>query len=121
MKTVLIYSDIPAQAQLLAFALSGLGARICSCHSLDGLLAQASDSEVAAVVLLSAGGFVMRRELILRLTRSTPHIFALSRIHSEELCVALLQGGVLQFISLPVSMSRLRGKVAQSIRQSYAG
>ena len=113
MQRILIASDDEFARELIRLALGGLGAEVrCSgCgEAMESLCARVLFD---LVIVLRTAPFFCGRELIGRLRPEglrRPAIYAISRT-----VLSLLECGVDQYMTFPISLQRLRAKVADNL------
>ncbi len=118
MQRILIASDDEFARELIRLALGGLGAEVrCSgCgEAMESLCARVLFD---LVIVLRTAPFFCGRELIGRLRPEglrRPAIYTISWQQAERTVLSLLECGVDQYMTFPISLQRLRAKVADNL------
>ena len=118
MQRILIASDDGFSRELIRLALAGLGAevRCAGCGAeLERLCARVLFD---LIIVLQTAPFFCGRELIGRLRPPglrRPLVYVVSWQQSEQTVLSLLECGVNQYLTFPVSLQRLRAKVVDDL------
>lgn len=113
-KTILIAAPERALLEVLAGCLSRLGLEVVTAHSHRELRWRCRRGDYGLIISRFVTPLVASPGEVARLRgrgRHTP-LFILSHTRDERVVVTLLERGVSQFLSLPVSSERLVRKVA---------
>ncbi|MBR2032797.1 MAG: response regulator [Alistipes sp.] len=114
MRRIVIHSQDANFGALLTGLLGDIEATFEQTSSREELFAKCLNARYDIVLTDDVRMFLNGTDAIKRIRRDSilPQIFILSHDISEGTVTALLEEGVNQFITLPVSPERLRGKVA---------
>lgn len=117
MEQVVILSSDCFLGRLVERSLAGLGVGRCcveQCEELERLLGRGG---VALVLLLEAAPLISRAESLSVMChkRGRVPLFLISWHHSEQMALALLERGVDQCMTFPLSFTRLRRKVSEVV------
>lgn len=119
MQKVVVYATDPFEGQIVGLGLGGLGLGVEVAASREELERLGREEEVVLVVMLGAG------ELLASAEGATPSVrprrsklYLLSWHHTASVAASLLEQGVDQCLTLPISISRLRRKVADLLQRS---
>lgn len=99
-------------------ALEDLEVRLYSERSLERAAAACRSGRYDLVLLLMAGSLLCRCggvETIRPRGLKRPRVYVLSWQQSEQIVLSLLEQGVDQYLTLPISLERLRNKIRQEI------
>ncbi len=118
MQRILIVSDDEFARELIRLTLAGLHAEVrCSCcgEAMERLCARVLFD---LVIVLRTAPFFCGRETIGRLRPEglrRPTIYVISWQQAERTVLSLLECGVDQYLTFPLSLQRLRAKVADNL------
>ena len=103
--------------RIVRHTLEPLGVRVDGASSHQALLVRTRRHRYRLIMTRFVAPLISSPSDIGRLRQGAHHppLFVLSHTHSRQIVVTLLEGGVSQFLSLPVSLGRLRGKVEAEI------
>ncbi len=120
MSKLVVFASDPIEGHLIALSLTGLGLPVVELSSQETLDAVCRQGDVALVVMLgSAEVLASATEVRRRNTgRPRPKLYLLSWHHTASTATALLEQGVDQTLTLPVSITRLRRKVADLLQRT---
>ncbi|MDE5578995.1 MAG: response regulator [Alistipes sp.] len=118
MQRILIASDDEFARELIRLSLEGLGAEV-RCSGCGGELERLCGRVLFdLIIVLRTAPFFCGREIIGRLRPEGlrhPVVYVLSWQHCEQTVLGLLECGVDQYLTFPVSLQRLRAKVADDL------
>lgn len=105
--------------RVLERALKGVGVDVERAHSHRQLLRKCNTRHYRLIISRFVAPLVQSRGEVARLRGCGPatHLFVLSHTRDERVVVTLLERGVSQFLSLPVSLSRLMCKIEQELHK----
>ena len=116
MRKIIIHSDSAELRALIRGLLSDIDAFIIPSTSREELFRICRNSQCDLLLTDDARMFMNGSDAITKIRQGgfLPQIFILSHDLSEETVTTLLEEGINQFITLPVSPDRLREKVASN-------
>lgn len=118
MARILIYSSDDLRSELLRVALQGLGAELHFAPNHERYERLAGRMVFDLVIVLEVGPFWSGRSLF-RCVRPRPlrrpEIYVVAWHQADETVLGLLECGVDQYLSFPLNLSRLRGKVIRAL------
>lgn len=117
---ILIVSDHPFLRELVALALGGLDADIRCADDADQMLGLCRRTGFDLVILLRLTPFLCGRDVVRALRPAglrSPQVYVVSWQQSEQTVLSLLECGVDQYMTFPVCLPRLRGKVAEALHR----
>ncbi len=122
MKKILLASDNSVFLQVLYRSFSDLGALIDTALTDDELMRKSLGEHYDVIITEFVSPFLNGDDLAraLRRRRSKPTVFLASRIGREEMLVSVFESGVDQYLSMPLSASRLKRKVRDELRKTEA-
>lgn len=118
MARILIYSTDVLMAELVRSALYGLGAEIRLAIDRQTFERLAARMVFDLVLVLEAAPFWSGRELFRRIRPRPlrrPEIYVVARHQRDETVLGLLECGVDQYMTFPLNLARLRGKVIRAL------
>lgn len=121
MHNILIVSDDLFIADLLMAALGDLEVQLYSERSVERAAAACRSGRYDLVLLLTVGALLCKCggvETIRPRGLKRPRIYVLSWQQSEQIVLSLLEQGVDQYLTLPISLERLRGKIRREITET---
>lgn len=119
MSRILIVSPEPFLRQLIRFSLAELDAEVYSVEGVEAFERLTRRLAFDVVIFLQTTPFLTGGEWLSRLRPTTlrpPIIYVIAWQQSEEVVLSLLEQGVTQYLSFPISLPRLRVKVARQLR-----
>ncbi|MBP3289351.1 MAG: response regulator transcription factor [Alistipes sp.] len=111
--TILIYSQQRLLATLLAATIRDDNRHIIYCSSLQQLIAKSNSLRPTLIYIIDSAPFMNGANLMEMLRRSSLHrptIYVITWQQSEHTVLSLLECGVDQYFTFPISMLRLRLK-----------
>ena len=126
-KTIIIYSPQAEARALIGAIVADLGAQVVGVESAERLLCLASELRPSLIIMLDIGPLLNGSEIVARLRRaqqeSEPQrpqprrtaIFVVTWQQSEQCVLSLLESGIDQYLTFPISIERLRHKAYQQI------
>lgn len=117
-KIVIFSKQSPLTVMISEVVGQGASKVVCCC-SAEQTLATCRYEMPALVIIVSITPFVDGSGLITHLRRSDkrhPPIYVISWQHSENAVLSLLECGVDQYFTFPISIARLRLKVAEQLK-----
>jgi len=105
-------------ADLLMAALGDLEVQLYSERSLERAATACRSGRYDLVLLLMVGALLCRcggMETIRPRGLKRPKVYVLSWQQSEQIVLSLLEQGVDQYLTLPISLERLRNKIRREI------
>lgn len=123
MQRILIVSDDRFLASLVSYALGDLEADIRCAADLEGSVADCRCGLYDLVILLVVSPLLRRSGTIERMRPRglrRPRVYVISWQQSEYVVLSLLEQGVDQYLTFPVNLQRLRGKVSDALNLSRA-
>lgn len=120
MARILIYSTDRLLAEVVRVALQGLGAEIRSAESCERFERLTSRMVFDLVLVVGVAPFWSGRELFRRVRPRPlrrPEIYVLAWHQADETVLALLESGVDQYMTFPLNLARLRGKVITALER----
>ena len=118
---IVIYSHRSASAALIAEIVGCEATNVICCSSPDQMISTCIHKKPDLVIVLAVKPFINGSELIKRIRtndKRNPPIYVIAWQQSEQIVLSLLECGVDQYMTFPVSMSRLRGKVEGELKTS---
>ena len=114
---IVIVAENPFLGSVVALALAGLGAEIACVGDRAGWQRCCEAGRVDVAIFLRAVELLARPRFVeqLRNEGGNPCLMVLMWHHSERVAAALVERGVDRFFTFPVSLARLRGKVAEAL------
>ena len=118
MHRILIVSDDPFLRDMVRFALGGLDAEVRSVSEACEIRRVSRSVLFDVVIVLTVSPFACcdcfdRRRNGLR----RPVFYVVAWQHSEQTVLSLLENGADQYMTFPVNLQRLRGKVADELNR----
>lgn len=118
MHRILIVSDDPFLRDMVRFALGGLEAEVRSAAEPCEVGRMSRRILFDVVIVLTSSPFSFcgsfgRSSNGLR----RPVVYVVAWQHSEQVVLSLLENGVDQYLTFPVNLQRLRGKVADELNR----
>ncbi|MBO5350528.1 MAG: response regulator transcription factor [Alistipes sp.] len=120
MARVLIYSADRLLTELVRVALQGLGAEIRSAENYERFEQLAARMVFDLVLVVGVAPFWSGRELFRRVRPRPlhkPEIYVLAWHQADETVLGLLESGVDQYMTFPLNLARLRGKVITALER----
>ena len=126
-KTIIIYSPEAEARALIGAIVADLGAQVVGVESAERLLCLASELRPSLIIMLDIGPLLNGSDIVARLRRamqeSEPQrpqqrrtaIFVVTWQQSEQCVLSLLESGIDQYLTFPISIERLRHKACQQI------
>ncbi len=117
MYKIVIFARSAETRRLVALTVGGLGAHVVEVDSWHELLRVCRSGDVAVALLLSAAELLSSPEGVAPLRRfgRRPSLYLLTWHHSEQVALSLLERGVDQCMTFPLTLTRLRRKVAEAV------
>ena len=118
MHRVLIVSDERFLQRLVGFALTGLDAEVHYAEGADEAERRCRRTLFDLILVLEVPPFLSGRNLIGRVRPAglrRPAVYVLTWQQAEQTVLSLLECGVDQYLTFPVSLARLRSKVAEEL------
>lgn len=118
MHRVLIVSDERFLQRLVGFALTGLDAEMHYAEGADEAERHCRHTLFDLVLILETAPFLSGRSLIERIRPAglrRPAVYVVTWQQAEQTVLSLLECGVDQYLTFPVSLARLRNKVAEGL------
>lgn len=112
----IIYSRCATVATLLQAIIDSPALTIIQCHNAKRLTSLCQQLHPSLVIIYGIAEILNGSDLIESLrpkSERRPTIYVISWQHSEQVILSLLESGINQYLTLPISMHRLRGKVWQ--------
>lgn len=118
MRRILIVSEDPFLRDMVRFALGGLDAEVRSAADAEDAERVSSKVLFDLMIVLTVAPFaccgcIEPRKKGLR----RPVVYVVAWQHSEQAVLSLLENGVDQYMTFPVNLQRLRGKVADELNR----
>ncbi len=118
MHRILIVSDDPFLRDMVRFALGGLDVEVRSASESCEVRQLSRSVLFDLVIVLTVSPYsccdcIGRRRKGLR----RPIVYVVAWQHSEQAVLSLLENGVDQYMTFPVNLQRLRGKVADELNR----
>ena len=120
MHRILIVSDDTFLRDLVRLSLAGLGAEVRCVTDASGMRTLCRRMLFDLVIVLHVGVFLGGDDPVRRLRPvglRRPAVYVLSWQQSEQTVLSLLEAGVDQYMTFPVSLQRLRRKVADELNR----
>lgn len=114
MRRILIVSDDPFSGELIRAALDGLRAEVRCVADMSAMKRMCRHTAFDLVVVSGAGGLMASARPLAALRSGglqRPLVYVVSWLQSEQTVLGLLEEGVDQYLTFPVSLRRLRAKV----------
>lgn len=118
---VIIYSTCNSSARLIEAIIEQAAPHIIHCSTIEQTISMCLSEEPHLVIILSVRPFLDGRELVANIRereRRRPVIYVIAWQQAEQIVLSLLECGVDQYMTFPISMSRLRGKVEGELKTS---
>ncbi|MBR4853684.1 MAG: response regulator [Alistipes sp.] len=123
-KTIIIYSPQAEARALIGAIVADLGAQVVGVESAERLLSLASELRPSLIIMLDIAPLRNGRNIASRLRKAWQEqgtqprrtaIFAVTWQQSEQCVLSLLESGIDQYLTFPISIERLRHKACQQI------
>ena len=118
---VIIHSTDNAATTLIGSIIKQACTQIICCSTVEQTVATCHNEEPHLVIILSVRPFINGEELISQIrTRGVTHpvIYVIAWQQSEQIVLSLLECGVDQYLTFPICINRLRGKVEKELKTS---
>ena len=120
---VVIYSTRDTLGRMISDMIGGAVSEVVNCATTEQTVSACLRISPDIVILLTVAPFIDGSKFIGRIRLSgsrRPAVYVLSWHQSEHIVLSLLEAGVDQYLTFPVSMGRLCGKV-KSDRDNRSG
>ena len=123
-KTIIIYSPQAEARALIGAIVADLGAQVVGVESAERLLRLASELRPSLIIMLDIAPLRNGRNIASRLRKAWQEqgtqprrtaIFVVTWQQSEQCVLSLLESGIDQYLTFPISIERLRHKACQQI------
>jgi CheY-like chemotaxis protein len=123
-KTILIYSPQAEAGALIGAIVADLGAEVLETESVERVLKLASELHPSLIILLDTALLRNGCDIVARLRRARQEqttrrgdvaIYVVTWQQSEECVLSLLDSGIDQYLTFPISIERLRHKAYKQI------
>ena len=123
-KTILIYSPQAEAGALIGTIVADLGAEVVETESVERVLKLASELRPSLIILLDTALLRNGCDIVARLRRARKEqtsrrgdtaIYVVTWQQSEECVLSLLDSGIDQYLTFPISIERLRHKAYKQI------
>ena len=123
-KTIIIYSPQAEARALIGAIVADLGAQVVGVESAERLLCLASELRPSLIIMLDIAPLRNGRNIASRLRKAWQEqgtqprrtaIFVVTWQQSEQCVLSLLESGIDQYLTFPISIERLRHKACQQI------
>ena len=123
-KTIIIYSPQAEARALIGAIVADLGAQVVGVESAERLLLLASELRPSLIIMLDIAPLRNGRNIASRLRKAWQEqgtqprrtaIFVVTWQQSEQCVLSLLESGIDQYLTFPISIERLRHKACQQI------
>ena len=123
-KTILIYSPQAEAGALIGAIVADLGAEVVETESVEKVLKLASELRPSLIILLDTALLRNGCDIVARLRRARQEqtsrrgdtaIYVVTWQQSEECVLSLLDSGIDQYLTFPISIERLRHKAYKQI------
>lgn len=123
-KTILIYSPQAEAGALIGAIVADLGAEVVETESVERVLKLASELRPSLIILLDTALLRNGCDIVARLRRARKEqttrrgdtaIYVVTWQQSEECVLSLLDSGIDQYLTFPISIERLRHKAYKQI------
>ena len=123
-KTIIIYSPQAEARALIGAIVADLGAQVVGIDSAERLPLLASELRPSLIIMLDIGPLRNGRNIASRLRKAWQEqgtqprrtaIFVVTWQQSEQCVLSLLESGIDQYLTFPISIERLRHKACQQI------
>lgn len=123
-KTIIIYSPQAEARALIGAIVADLGAQVVGVESAERLLSLASELRPSLIIMLDIAPLRNGRNIASRLRKAWQEqgtqprrtaIFVVTWQQSEQCVLSLLESGIDQYLTFPISIERLRHKACQQI------
>ncbi len=121
MHRILVVSALPPARPLVSLALADPVAELPAVGGIDDMEGVCRAVGFDLVILLTATPFLCGRDVVHTLRPPglrRPQVYVVSWQQSEQVVLGLLECGVDQYMTFPVSLARLRGKVANELMRT---
>lgn len=115
---ILVFGSDVVLTELVVTALSGLGAEVRVAADWSAFERLTSRMVFDLVLLLEVGPVASGRNLFRRVRPHPlrrPEIYVVAHHQGSETVLAMLESGVDQYLTFPLNLSRLRGKVIAAL------
>ena len=119
-KNIVIYSTNSEAATLVKEVVRTLGCTVTCCHTEEQTIDAVESTRPAIVILLSISPLINGSQLIPRLRpnrTSSPAIFVIAWQQAEQTILSILEGGIDQYMTFPISIHRLYNKTQAILKQ----
>lgn len=120
MHNILIVSEDPFMRDLVRLSLADMGAEVRCADDTGRMRAMCRRVLFDVVIVLGVGSFLGGDDLVRAVRKEglrRPALYVLSWQQSEQTVLSLLECGVDQYMTLPVSLQRLRTKIANELNR----
>ena len=123
-KTILIYSPQAEAGAVIGTIVADLGAEVVETESVERVLKLASELRPSLIILLDTALLRNGCDIVARLRRARKEqtsrrgdtaIYVVTWQQSEECVLSLLDSGIDQYLTFPISIERLRHKAYKQI------
>ena len=121
MHRILVVSENAFLRHLVTLSLADLDAELRAVVGMDDMEGVCRAVGFDLVILLTATPFLCGRDVVHTLRPPglrRPQVYVVSWQQSEQVVLGLLECGVDQYMTFPVSLARLRGKVANELMRT---
>ena len=121
MHRILVVSENAFLRHLILLSLDELDAELRAVEQVDDMEGLCRSVGFDLVIILTATPFLCGRDVMHTLRPAglrRPLVYVLSWQQSEQVVLSLLECGVDQYMTFPVSLTRLRGKVANELMRT---
>lgn len=117
MRRILIVSEDPFLRDMVRFALGGLDAEVRSAADPEDARRVSRKVLFDLMIVLTVVPFACCDCLAHKKGLRRPVVYVVAWQHSEQAVLSLLENGVDQYMTFPVNLQRLRGKVADELNR----
>ena len=118
---VIIHSTCRASLRLIRSIIEQATPHIICCSTIEQTITACSNEEPHMVIILGVRPFINGQEIVshIRMRGSRhPVIYVIAWQQAEQIVLSLLECGVDQYLTLPISISRLQSKVEGELKTS---
>lgn len=123
MKKILIAVADGILAEILRYSLRNMGTEIDTVSNEELFVSHLLHNEYAIVLTQFTAPFLNGYDIVKRIksrSRRKPIIYLISHVSNEALLLSLFDSGVDQYITLPMSITRLKRKLSADLKRCSA-
>ncbi len=121
MKKILIAVSDGVLAEILRYTLRNMTVEIDTVDSEERFVSSVLHNDYAVVLTQFAAPFLNGYDIVKRIRQHSPRkptIYLISHVGNEALLLSLFDSGVDQYITLPLSITRLKRKLSADLKRN---